>query len=195
MANSNATTGKTPGGTVAVIQAVLKGCQSAIPPTTKLNMAGTSVAVTQVETTLTGDLQVFTAVETAQAAYKQAISAREAALPGIKTFLQQLKTALEAQLGKGNPVLAQFGYPVGQKKVLTAAEKTAANAKRQATLQKRGVVGKRKRAAVVASAPTVTVGPNGVVTTPAATPGESPAAPGTTAPVVNAPGSSTSGAA
>ncbi len=164
MANNNNTAGAIPSGTEKVINAVIKGLQNAIPATTLLVIAGVSSKASQIITTLKGDLPVFTNVDSSKAAYRKALAARTSALPDIRKYLAQLKTALEAQLGKGNPVLAQFGYSVGKKKTLTAAEKTAAAAKRAATLAKRGVVGKRKRAQVVAPPQPVIVSPSGAVT-------------------------------
>ena len=145
------------------MSAVLQGCQKAVPATSKINVNGAVVTVAQVISVLAGYLPVFQAVRDAQTAYKNALASRRQAMPGIQAYLRDLKKALEALLGSRNPVLAQFGYSVVQKRQLTAAQKAVATEKRKLTRQKRGTMGKRQKATIVAETPSVNIDPSGQV--------------------------------
>jgi nucleoside 2-deoxyribosyltransferase len=71
---------------------------------------------------------------------------------------------MTAYYGKGNPVLAQFGYALGLRKPATAATNVKAQAKAQLTRALRYTMGPRQKAAIRADAPsTVTVSSDGTV--------------------------------
>jgi len=107
------------------------------------------------------------ATAAAEAAYHKAVAdeaAAEVAADATYTFLRSYFLLLNK---KTPEVLPDYGLEPVVRQVPTAATKAAAAAKRKATVAARGVVGKRKRAAVTAPAPAVTP-PATPVTTPKA---------------------------
>ena len=62
-----------------------------------------------------------------------------------------MKETVTPQFKKQPDVLNDFGFHLTQRHPLTAEQKAAANAKRQATRRARGIVGKKQRKAIVAA--------------------------------------------
>ncbi len=82
-----------------------------------------------------------------------ALAARIAADAAMKAFDAGLESWVEATFGPTSQAAMDFGYAKKPVAKLTVAEKAAAVKKAQATVKARGVVGKKKRAAVTAEAP------------------------------------------
>jgi len=84
-----------------------------------------------------------------------ALAARNTADAAMKTFDAGLESWVEATFGPTSQAAVDFGYAKKPVAKPTVAVKAAAVKKAQATVKARGVVGKKKRAAVEA-APAVT---------------------------------------
>jgi hypothetical protein len=96
------------------------------------------------------DAQSATAV--AEAAYHKAVADEAAAEAAADATYLSLKGYFLLVNKKTPEVLADYGLEPVVKQVPTAATKAAAAKKRAATVAARGVVGKRKRAAITAPA-------------------------------------------
>ena len=84
-----------------------------------------------------------------------------------------LEKAVQAFLGKGNPLLAQFGFALGNRKPRSAATQVKAQAKSKLTRALRHTMGPKQKALIRADAPeTVTVGSDGTVQAVVAAPVE-----------------------
>jgi len=105
------------------------------------------------------------ATAAAEAAYHKAVADEAAADAASDATYLSLKEYFLILNKKTPEALSDYGLQPVVKQVPTAAVKAAAAAKRKATVAARGVVGKRKRAAVTAPAPAVTP-PASTVTTP-----------------------------
>jgi hypothetical protein len=142
----------------------LAGVNQYLPAATSVMLNGKSMTQPEIVKTLQDILQLFndlrTARATAQAQHKTALAG---VVPGHAFYLV-LERAMQAFLGNGNPLLAQFGYPVGNRKPVSGATRVKAQAKSRLTRALRHTMGSKQRARIQAVAPeTVTVGPDGTV--------------------------------
>ena len=117
----------------AKAKAAINGLSNDIPATvTTLPVNGQVIAVKQTLATLTAFVNLAEAVAPAKVTYRQAVAAVAAQVPQIRELLSNLETALRAVLGKGNPVLASFGFRPAHAGKATAEVKAAAVQKRKA---------------------------------------------------------------
>ena len=105
------------------------------------------------------------ATAAAEAAYHKAVADEAAAEAAADVTYLSLKAYFLLSNKKTPQVLSDYGLEPVAKQVPTAEVKAAAAKKRAATVAARGVVGKRKRAAITAPAPAATT-PAPAVTTP-----------------------------
>jgi hypothetical protein len=122
------------------------------------------MAQPEIVTALQGILQLFSDLRATRAtAQGQLKTVRTELIPGHALFTA-LEKAVQAFLGKGNPLLAQFGFTVGNRKPRSGATNVKAQAKSQLTRALRHTMGPKQKALIQAVAPgTVTVGPDGTV--------------------------------
>lgn len=121
---------------------------------------------------LQGWAAILQAVPEARSALETALTNRHAAFAGLVEVINGFFTILPQYLPPGADV-TKFGAK--QKKArakLTAAQKTTANEKRQATRAARHIMGKKQRLAIKAPAPTApaTTAPAAATSTTPATP-------------------------
>jgi len=88
-----------------------------------------------------------------EAAFHKAVADEAAANAAADATYQGLKSYFLSIYASSTATLADYGLLAPVKQVPSAATKAAAAVKRKATIAARGVVGKRKRAAVKAPAP------------------------------------------
>src|SRR5579863_8781563 len=87
---------------------------------------------------------LYGAVTAARTALKQALTAYEASLPGLKLFIKNLEMAIKSQFGVDNPQLADFGMkPLTKAPARTAAQKAVAAALAKQTRAVRGPTSKK----------------------------------------------------
>ncbi len=157
----------TPKGFELLLNEMLTGIQTLIPAKSTLLVKGTSMTQAQVISALQAVIAYFAAVRAAKAALLAAIQARTAQSKAAHDLYNQIKAALVAQLGKGNPELGKFGLKVGKPpKQLTSEEKALKAAKAMATRLLRGTKGSKVKAGIVAGTPTLQLGPGGAQMTP-----------------------------
>jgi hypothetical protein len=144
---------------------MIAGVQKHYGPNDTILVDGVPTKQTDVVAKLQAPITASDATATAEAAFHGAVSQEEAANTAADTTYQGLKSYFLSIYATSTGTLADYGLSVVVKKEPTAATKAAAAAKRKATVAARGVVGKRKRAAVTAPAPAVTP-PASTPTTP-----------------------------
>jgi hypothetical protein len=135
------------------------------PPTAgSLVLNGKSMTQPEVAKKLQDLLQLFSdlrAIRTqAQAQLKML---RGEVAPGHAFYLA-LQHAVRASFGEGNPVLAQYGYSLGNRKPRSGATSVRAQVKSRLTRELRHTMGPRQKARIRSTAPqAVTIGPDGTV--------------------------------
>jgi hypothetical protein len=146
------------------VKLALAGVNQYLPAATSLVLNGKSMAQPEIVTALQGILQLFNDLRTARAtAQGQLKTVQSELVPGHALF-SALEKAVQAFLGKGNPLLAQFGFAVGNRKPRSSATNVKAQAKSKLTRALRHTMGPKQKAQIQAAAPEqVTVGPGGAV--------------------------------
>jgi hypothetical protein len=150
------------------------------PPTAgSLVLNGKSMTQLEVVKTLQDLLQLFRDLRAMRTqAQAQLKMLRGELVPGHAFYLA-LQHAVRASFGEGNPVLAQYGYSLGNRKPRSGATSVRAQVKSRLTRALRHTMGPRQKAHIRSMAPqAVTIGPDGTVL-PLASPAE---ANGTSAP-------------
>jgi hypothetical protein len=142
----------------------LAGVNQYLPATTNLVLLGKTMAQPEIVKALQDVLQLFTDLRDLRAkAQGQLKTLRGELVPG-RVLFTALEKAVQAFLGKGNPLLAQFGFAMGNRKAVSGATRVKAQAKSKLTRALRHTMGPKQKAAIQAAAPeTVTVGPGGEV--------------------------------
>jgi hypothetical protein len=180
---------------------VVSGIGTQFPDGSSITVSGVVSSKQQLLSTLTALLGLFANVDAAATALSSERGALKAASPDGRKLLANIKTAIVAFFGKGNPALAAFGFSLAKPKPLTAEQKLARKEKAAATRALRGTSGKRQKAAKTftgtvsvqttvsgnqtasGNAPATSSNTAGASTTPAAS--------GSTAPAPGSTGSST----
>jgi hypothetical protein len=168
-----------------------EGVQANIPAGTSLLVNGTSVKQSAIDSTLQNWITIFKAVDTAKAAYQEAVTARLAITVAAKTYFKSLKAAIKQYFGAQSAQLASFGIATDKPASTTAQQKVVASAKRLQTRTVRGTKGKVQKLAITvvgnpavtlpstgklqASPPPVNIGSSTPSSTPASTPSSTPA--------------------
>ncbi len=179
-----------PKGFEALLVTLLTGLQQLIPAKSTLVVKGATMTQAQVVSALQAVIAYYAAVRNQKAAMLTALAVRKQQSQAARDLYNQIKAALVAQLGKGNPELGKFGFKVGKTpKPLTSEQKALKAAKARVTRQKRGTKGSAEKAAIVAATPTLQLGPNGPTLTP--NPADVPAPSGTAAAAPPSGGSTT----
>ncbi len=140
---------------------------------TVLQVGGSAVTVDATIANLQAIVDNRAAVTAARAAAQAKVAEENAKMPSLLAFMNALVKVIRASFGTDATALAVFDLaPPKARTPMTAEEKAAAVAKREATVKARGVVGTRKRAKVKGDV-TATL----VVTPAAAAPAAEPPAP------------------
>jgi hypothetical protein len=135
-----------------------QGIQTNLPAGTLLTINGTAQKQSAIDNTLQGWIATFKAVDTAQAAYKEAVAARVAITVAARTYYKSLKAVIKQYFGAESTLLPSFGITPDKASSTTAQQKLVAAAKRAQTRVVRGTVGKKAKLAItVVGNPPVTV--------------------------------------
>jgi len=136
------------------------GTQKHLANAGQLTFAGGTFTPAQVIDRLESFGTLRSDADAAKAVAKAKVAAERAQLPALREFLLAFVAVVKAQFGASPDILADFGIqPKKARKPLTAEQKAAANAKRQATRKARGVIGKVNRAKVKGDVTGVTITP------------------------------------
>ncbi|MHB8418852.1 MAG: hypothetical protein ACYDCL_12300 [Myxococcales bacterium] len=172
---------------------VVTGIGTQLPDGSTLAVKGVAVSKGQLIADFAADLALFAAVDTDVQATKNDRLALKAATPGIREQLRDVKAALVATFGKGNPALVAFGFSGKKPKVLTTKQNLAKQVKADGTRKLRGTLGSVQKQDVKFQGQ-VEIQTN-VSGSPAPTAGATPSSAGVTAGASNTPaaGASPSG--
>ncbi len=163
----------------ALAEQLVAGTSKHFTSATPLVIAGASYTPAQVEALLQTLVNLRTDVETAQATARAKVAAEEAQAPALLTFMGAFETFVKATFGNAPDVLASFGIPPKKARApLTAEQKAAATAKRNATRAARNVMGSQQRKAVKGDVAGIVVTPL-VAPKPVAAAPAAPSAPST----------------
>ncbi len=117
-------------------------------PSSTLPVKGQSMTRDQLLGALAALAGLFTAVDNARQELKSQLLALQAATPGAREQIADIKAALVAFFGRGNPVLEHFGIQPRKARKLTGQQMTVKQAKANATRSKRGTLGPRVKKSV-----------------------------------------------
>jgi hypothetical protein len=177
MPGSNKTKG------TAQAQQLLAGFQKHLASVTSLTLG--SVVYTPAQITAALDLLVNLrqAVEAAEAATKAKLATEDAQAPALFSLMAALVQYVKVAYSGSPDVLADFGLePKKARTPMTAEQKAAANAKRRATREARGITTQAERMAKTGNVVGVTITPVVATTSPAPVVTQAPAAPTPPAP-------------
>jgi hypothetical protein len=110
-----------------------------------LAVSGQATSVSDLLAALAAALGFFAAVDAAVQALKTQRLALTAEQPSARNLVASIKAALIATFGKGNPVLAAFGFSAVKRRVLTTEQKLVQSEKAAATRTLRGTTGPREK--------------------------------------------------
>jgi hypothetical protein len=150
------------------LQLMLQGWQGAIPSDSTIVSSAGNLTQAAVVAQLQQYLGAFTALDTADTAYKQARVSVEQQSSEAEQYFALLKTALGNAFGPASPQLEQFGLkPKKARTPLTSTQLAIRAAKSLATRKLRGTRGSVQKADLKSGPMQVSVGP--VVTGTAST--------------------------
>jgi hypothetical protein len=114
-----------------------QGTKSVLGSVSALVVDGVSYTPAQIGAKLDAWAALYSGVRNLRAQWAEAMSARKAAAPDARTFLRQLKAAVEAALGEQSSQLEAFGWkPRKSAKKLTTEEQAAKVTKARETRAK-----------------------------------------------------------
>ena len=123
---------------------------------TSLVLAGTTYTPPALQAFLQADVDANDASTVAHATWLSTVKAAQAADAAALPVLDAIEHVVKGQYAasaNGSTVMADFGYQKPGRKVLTAAEKSAAAAKARATRAARHTMGARQKAKVTGTTP------------------------------------------
>jgi len=146
-----------------VVQAVAV-LEQYLPATASMVLNGRLMTQPEMVKALRDVLQLFTDLRAKRTeALTLLKTLRSELVPGHALYTAVAR-GMQAYFGQGNPVLARFGYALGQRKPRSSAANLKAQARAQLTRALRHTMGPRQKALIQATAPSVvTVGSDGTV--------------------------------
>jgi len=171
------------GGFIAKLQQARDGAAKVIPKGTTLTLGGQQMTIDQVVAGFDVELTKVPVIATSRAQWQAAVAAVRNGLPAARELYLALKKWAELNFPKGDPRLAEFGFPIRTPKKPSSATRIVAKIKAAQTRAARHTMGSQQRLAITAPAqPKVVVfGPDGLPL--GATPPAAPEAPPATSPV------------
>jgi hypothetical protein len=131
------------------LQQMLQGIETVVPDGSSLSTDSGLQTKVAIVAELTQVISAYKAVEAQQLAVVVARKQLKNASAADHRLYTQLKDALVAFFGRGNPLLVQFGINAkGSKRALTPEQKVLSAAKARATRAARHTMGARQKAAV-----------------------------------------------
>lgn len=121
-------------------------------------LGGQSTTAPQIVAVFTAAIQANTDLDAAKQAYQQKLAGQQAAFVTAHALEGNLKSYVYGAYGKQNPIVAEFGFPIGKATVKSALVKAGAAIKSAATRVARHTMGKNEKASIHGGAnPVVTV--------------------------------------
>jgi hypothetical protein len=145
------------------LQQAMDAVDKNLPANSTLVLEGTNWTQPALLQALKKVVDQFGVVADAKAKYQQQLTLLRQALPEVQNLYTNLGTALRVQLGKGHPLLTQFGVASGVRKPRTSQTVVLASAKSRMTRSARHTMGPRQRQNITAAGePTLVIlGPDG----------------------------------
>jgi hypothetical protein len=133
----------------ALLQQMLQGIETVVPDGSSLSTDGGLQTKATLVAELTQVLSAYNTAEAQQLAAKATRTQLKNASAQNHQLYTQLKDALIAFFGRGNPLLGQFGLKArSSRRALTSEQKVLRAAKARATRAARHTMGPRQKAAV-----------------------------------------------
>jgi len=144
--------------TVAATHKMMKDMIAGIPKlpagVTSVTVLGTTYALSDLTTKLSGFATVYDGVDAAELAHSTALSARTAIEPQVDEFMAGVIAAMKAALGKKSPTLELVGLsPDKTPAPLTLAQEQAKAAKAKATRAARHTMSAKAKAKIKGTPP------------------------------------------
>ena len=153
------------------LQQLVAATQKNLPATSTVDVNGQELKQTDIVAKLQSWIPLYQQVDATNAPYRNAQQALQAAAPAIRQYVGRYRQALRQVFGEGNPLLADFGLSLTQRKAPTPATRVLASAKAAATRKARGTLGKQQRKAIQGAPVTqVTVAADGTQSEPTVDP-------------------------
>jgi hypothetical protein len=149
MSNNESIMPQTVGESEDRLREMYAGLTSSSGSVTSLVLNGKSYTNAQLAQMVLAWLNLFVAVNQALSAYKQALSARDAASETIRAFMETFVKAVESQVGSTDQVLEPYGFRTKKEATpLTVQEKAAKVEKTLSTRAKNHTLGKDQKKAL-----------------------------------------------
>ena len=128
------------------LRTLLNGLQTKMAANVVLPVKGTTFTRDQLAQVVQAHLATFVGARQDRATASQSAHARNAARPGVRDFLAEVRSTLNTQFGAENPSLLDYGYqPKKKKRELTHEEKVAMAQKAAETRQRNHTMGRRQK--------------------------------------------------
>jgi hypothetical protein len=168
-------------GFIVKLQQARDGAAKIIPKGTMLTLGGQQMTIEQLVAGFDAELTKVPVVATSKAQWQAAVAAVRSGLPAARELYLALKKWAELNYPKGDPRLAEFGFPIRTPKKPSSATRIVAKIKAAQTRAARHTLGSQQRLAITAPAQpkVVVLGPDGLPLgeKPATAPEAPPAAP------------------
>jgi len=139
--------------TINNFRLAIAGVQKHFANAPTIALDGAPMAPKDVIATFQAAIDAIDAAAVAEKAFHDAVAAEHAALAKGTVTRAALRRNVTANLGSGEGVQGDFGFPVPKRKAPDAATKAEAVAKRRATRAKRQTMGKRQKAKAAEAQP------------------------------------------
>ena len=150
----------------AMLTALLAGLNTDFPGVDPFVVDGVSIPRATLTARIQACLSAISAVKTARAALQSAVATQNAAITDARGLRAGIKRLAQSKYGPTSPMLQNLGFTPNRTPATTSTTKAQAAAKREATRQANGNVGKKTRAVSTLTAPAATAAP-AASTTPA----------------------------
>ena len=151
------------------LQKILTGIAKYLASVNPITLGKTAYAPVDLEKLIQAQLDLMSATAKAKSAYEAAVALERQGRTKLSPVLRLLKNFVLSLVGDSQDSsneLGDFGFTPRKRRVLTVAEKSAAEAKSKATREARGTKGPRQKAEVKGTVPETKPEPQG--TTPPA---------------------------
>jgi hypothetical protein len=137
------------------------GAEKHLPQDSVLALSVKETTAAQIVLDFAAVLAKYQDIRDAQAVVALKRQVLHDALPSAHVEYAAFKAYLMAKLGKGNPQLVEYGFPLGVRKPISSGTRVLATVKAQQTRKIRHTMGRKQKLALSVSGPSVLLGPDG----------------------------------
>ncbi len=135
------------------LQQIVTALGKYFPATSTIVLLGKTYTGNQLVQAFQAGLTALEAVANAKSAFLQACAACKVALVEVHALYVALADAMRSQLGRGNPILAEYGFRTAARSKPSPETAAAAIKLRTATRKARHTLGKNQKAKIKAEVP------------------------------------------